>query len=174
MSHEINNLKMRLISLLRLICMQVVITASDSYLVMEAPQETERVLTEIDGTTWLKTGDLVRMDENGYFWFYDRKRDRIKYKGYRMSAREIEEVIASHHQVKEVGVVGVPDPKVGEQIKAVVVAHSEARGKLSERDIIKWCEGRLAHYKIPKIVEFRGEIPKTDIGKVSRRELREE
>ena len=140
----------------------------------EAPQETERVLTEIDGTTWLKTGDLVRMDENGYFWFYDRKRDRIKYKGYRMSAREIEEVIASHHQVKEVGVVGVPDPKVGEQIKAVVVAHSEARGKLSERDIIKWCEERLAHYKIPKIVEFRGEIPKTDIGKVSRRELREE
>jgi len=140
----------------------------------EAPEETKKVLTEIGGTTWLRTGDLVRMDEDGYFWFYDRKKDRIKYKGYRISAREIEEVIASHPQVKEVGVVGVPDPKVGEQIKAVVVTHSEARGKLSEEDIVKWCEERLAHYKIPKIIEFRGEIPKTDIGKVSRREIREE
>jgi long-chain acyl-CoA synthetase len=114
------------------------------------------------------------MDQDGYFWFYDRKRDRIKYKGYRMSAREIEEVIASHPQVKEVGVIGVPDPKVGERVKAIVVTQSEARGKLSEEDIVKWCEGRLAPYKIPKLIEFRGEIPKTDIGKVSRRELREE
>ena len=140
----------------------------------QAPEETKKVLIEIDGTTWLKTGDLVKMDQDGYFWFYDRKRDRIKYKGYRMSAREIEEVIASHPQVKEVGVIGVPDPKVGERVKAIVVTQSEARGKLSEEDIVKWCEGRLAPYKIPKLIEFRGEIPKTDIGKVSRRELREE
>lgn len=140
----------------------------------KAPEETKKALIEIDDNTWLRTGDLVRMDEDGYFWFYDRKGDRIKYKGYRMSAREIEEVIASHPQVKEVGVVGVPDPKVGEQIKAVVVTQSEERGKLSEEDIIKWCQGRLAPYKIPKIIEFRGEIPKTDVGKVSRRELREE
>jgi long-chain acyl-CoA synthetase len=140
----------------------------------QAPEETKKVLTEIDGTIWLKTGDLVKMDQDGYFWFYDRKRDRIKYKGYRMSAREIEEVIASHPQVKDVGVIGVPDPKVGEQVKAIVVAQSEARGKLSEEDIVKWCKDRLAPYKIPKLIEFRGEIPKTDIGKVSRRELREE
>jgi long-chain acyl-CoA synthetase len=140
----------------------------------QAPDETNKVLTEIEGTVWLKTGDLVKMDQDGYFWFYDRKRDRIKYKGYRMSAREIEEVIASHPQVKEVGVIGVPDPKVGERVKAIVVTQSEARGKLSEEDIVKWCEGRLAPYKIPKLIEFRGEIPKTDIGKVSRRELREE
>jgi long-chain acyl-CoA synthetase len=140
----------------------------------KAPEETRKVLIEIDGTVWLRTGDLVKMDEDGYFWFYDRKRDRIKYKGYRMSAREIEEVISSHPQVKEVGVVGVPDPKVGERIKAVVVAQGEARGKLSEEDIVRWCGERLAPYKVPKIVEFRGEIPKTDIGKVSRREIREE
>ena len=114
------------------------------------------------------------MDEDGYFWFYDRKRDRIKYKGYRMSAREIEEVIASHPKVKEVGVIGVPEPKVGEIVKAVVVPQREARGKLSETEIVNWCESRLASYKIPKIIEFRGELPKTDIGKVSRRELREE
>ena len=140
----------------------------------QAPEETKKVLMEIDGTVWLRTGDLVKMDEDGYFWFYDRKRDRIKYKGYRMSAREIEEVISSHPQVKEVGVIGLPDPKVGERVKAVVVAQGEARGKLSEEDIIRWCGERLAPYKVPKIIEFRGEIPKTDIGKVSRRELREE
>jgi long-chain acyl-CoA synthetase len=140
----------------------------------QAPDETNKALTEIEGMVWLKTGDLVKMDEEGYFWFYDRKRDRIKYKGYRMSAREIEEVIASHPQVKEVGVIGVPDQKVGEKVKAVVVLQGEARGKLSEEEILKWCETRLAPYKVPKIIEFRGEIPKTDIGKVSRRELREE
>jgi len=116
----------------------------------------------------------VTMDAEGYFTFYDRRRDRIKYKGYRISAREIEDVIALHPKVKEVGVIGIPDAKVGQQIKAVVVPHIEARGKLSEEDIINWCEKNLAHIKVPKIVEFRGEIPKTDVGKVSRRELREE
>ncbi len=140
----------------------------------QAPEETSKALIEIDDKVWLRTGDLVKMDEDGYFWFYDRKRDRIKYKGYRMSAREIEEVIASHPQVKEVGVIGVPEPTVGERVKAFVVPQREARGKLSEAEIREWCESRLAPYKIPKIIEFRGEIPKTDIGKVSRRELREE
>ncbi len=139
-----------------------------------APDESNKVLIKIDDILWLKTGDLVKMDEDGYFWFYDRKRDRIKYKGYRMSAREIEEAISSHPHVKEVGVIGVPDPKVGERVKAVVVAQGEARGRLSEQDIVRWCQDRLAPYKIPKVIEFRGEIPKTDIGKVSRRELREE
>ena len=122
---------------------------------------------------WFRTGDLGSMDEEGYFYFYDRKRDLMKYKGYAVFAREVEEVLSSHPQIKEVGVVGVPDPKVGENIKAVVVLENEARGQLSEQEIIKWCEANLAHYKVPKIVKFRGEIPKTDVGKVSRRELRE-
>jgi len=71
-------------------------------------------------------------------------------------------------------VVGVPDPSVGHLIKAYVVLESEARGKVSEGEIIEFCAQKLAHYKVPKIVEFRGELPKTDVGKVSRRELREE
>jgi long-chain acyl-CoA synthetase len=71
-------------------------------------------------------------------------------------------------------VVGVPDPKVGNVIKAYVVLESEARGKVSEEEIIEFCRKNLAHYKVPQIVEFRGELPKTDVGKVSRRELREE
>jgi long-chain acyl-CoA synthetase len=138
------------------------------------PEETKEVLLEIDGETWLRTGDLARMDEEGYFYFYDRKKDMIKYKGLQVFAREVEEVLTSHPQVREAGVIGVPDPEVGERVKAIVVLESEARGKVSEDEIMKYCTGKLAHYMVPKIVEFRGEVPKTDIGKVSRRELREE
>lgn len=138
------------------------------------PKETEEALIELEGKRWLRTGDLVRMDEEGYFHFFDRKRDLIKYKGYSVFARHVEEVLYSHPQIKAAGVVGVPDPKVGQLIKAYVVLESEARGKVSEEDIIEFCKSKLAHYKVPKIIEFRGELPKTDVGKVSRRELREE
>jgi long-chain acyl-CoA synthetase len=138
------------------------------------PKETEESIIEIDGKKWLRTGDLVRMDEEGYFHFFDRKRDLIKYKGYSVFARHVEEVLYSHPQIKAAGVVGVPDPKVGQFIKAYVVLQSEARGKISEEEIIAFCKENLAHYKVPKIIEFRGELPKTDVGKVSRRELREE
>jgi len=138
------------------------------------PEDTTETLIELDGKTWLRTGDLVRMDEDGYFFFYDRKKDMIKYKGYSVFAREIEEVLHQHPKVKTVGVLGVPDPNVGQLIKAIVVLETDARGKVSEEEIIKYCEENLAHYKVPKIVEFRGELPKTDVGKVSHRELREE
>lgn len=135
---------------------------------------TREALIEIDGEKWLRTGDLVSMDEEGYFHFFDRKRDLIKYKGYSVFARHVEEVLYKHPQIKAAGVVGVPDPKVGQIIKAYVVLESEARGKISEEQIIAFCKENLAHYKVPKIIEFRGELPKTDVGKVSRRELREE
>ena len=138
------------------------------------PEETREAIIEIDGEKWLRTGDLVSMDQEGYFYFSDRKRDLIKHKGYSVFARHVEEVLYQHPQIKAAGVVGVPDPKVGQLIKAYVVLQSEARGKISEEDIIEFCRKNLAHYKIPKIIEFRGELPKTDVGKVSRRELREE
>ncbi len=138
------------------------------------PKETEESIVEIDGKKWLRTGDLVRMDEEGYFHFFDRKKDLIKYKGYSVFARHVEEVLYKHPQIKSAGVVGVPDPKVGQLIKAYVVLQSEARGKISEEEIADFCRQNLAHYKVPKIIEFRGELPKTDVGKVSRRELREE
>lgn len=137
-------------------------------------EETRQSLIDIDGEKWLRTGDLVSMDEEGYFHFFDRKRDLIKYKGYSVFARHVEEVLYQHPQIKAAGVVGVPDPKVGNIIKAYVVLESEARGKVSEEEIIDFCTKNLAHYKVPKIIEFRGELPKTDVGKVSRRELREE
>ena len=137
-------------------------------------EETREALIDIDGEKWLRTGDLVRMDDEGYFYFFDRKRDLIKYKGYSVFARHVEEVLYQHPKIKAAGVVGVPDPKVGNVIKAYVVLESEARGKISEEEIIDFCKEKLAYYKVPKIIEFRGELPKTDVGKVSRRELREE
>jgi long-chain acyl-CoA synthetase len=138
------------------------------------PEENRLVLMQDGERVWLRTGDLVRMDEEGYFHYVDRRKDLIKYKGYSVFAKDIEDVLYSHPQVKAAGVIGVPDPAVGAQIKAVVVLQPEARGKLSEDDIRAYCSERLAHYKVPKLIEFRGELPKTDVGKVSRRELREE
>jgi long-chain acyl-CoA synthetase len=138
------------------------------------PEGTAEAFVEMEGEKWLRTGDLVSMDGEGYFHFFDRKRDLIKYKGYSVFARHVEEVLYQHPQIKAAGVVGVPDPKVGNLIKAYVVLESEARGKVSEEEIIEFCRKNLAHYKVPKIIEFRGELPKTDVGKVSRRELREE
>jgi long-chain acyl-CoA synthetase len=137
-------------------------------------EETRDAIIDMDGEKWLRTGDIVSMDEEGYFHFFDRKRDLIKYKGYSVFARHVEEVLYQHPQIKAAGVVGVPDPKVGQLIKAYVVLQSEARGKISEEEIMEYCKQNLAHYKVPKIVEFRGELPKTDVGKVSRRELRED
>ncbi len=138
------------------------------------PESNAETFLEIDGKKWMRTGDLVRMDEEGYFHFFDRKRDLIKYKGYSVFARHVEEVLYKHPQIKAAGVVGVPDPAVGKQIKAYVVLQSEARGKISEEEIFEFCRQNLAHYKVPQIIEFRGELPKTDVGKISRRELREE
>jgi long-chain acyl-CoA synthetase len=138
------------------------------------PEETERSFLERDGERWLRTGDIVRMDEEGYFHFYDRAKDLIKHKGRSIFAKDVEDVLYSHPQVKAAGVIGVADPAVGQRIKAIVVLQGDARGKVSEEEIKAYCRERLAEYKVPQVVEFRGELPKTDVGKVSRRELREE
>lgn len=138
------------------------------------PEATKECIAVVDGQKWWRTGDLGRMEEDGYFYIYDRKRDLIKYKGLRVYAREVEEILTSNPKIKEAGVIGVPNVKVGQIVKAFVVLESDARGMFSEKDIIQYCRDKLAPYKIPKIVEFVGEIPKTDVGKVSRRELKEE
>jgi len=137
-------------------------------------EETGTTFVQIDGETWLRTCDLAKMDEEGYFYFYDRKRHMIKYKGLAIFAREVEEVLTAHPQIKEAVVVGVPDPDVGERVKAIVVLETEARGQASQEEIMTYCAERLARYKVPKMIEFRGELPKTDLGTVSRRELIEE
>jgi long-chain acyl-CoA synthetase len=138
------------------------------------PEESAKVFFEKNGIRWMRTGDLVRMDDEGYFHFYDRSKDLIKYKGYSIFAKDVEDVLYGHPQVKAAGVIGVSDPAVGQRIKAIVVLQGDARGKVSEDEIKAYCRQQLAEYKVPHIVEFRGELPKTDVGKVSRRELREE
>lgn len=138
------------------------------------PEENRRAFFERAGHRWMRTGDLVRMDEEGYFHFFDRAKDLIKYKGHSVFAKDVEDVLYAHPDVKAAGVIGVPEPSVGQLIKAIVVLQGDARGRLGEDDIKAWCRQQLAAYKVPHIVEFRGELPKTDVGKVSRRELREE
>jgi len=140
----------------------------------QRPDESAQVFFERAGRRWLRTGDLVRMDEEGYFFFHDRSKDLIKFKGYSIFAKDVEDVLYAHPQVKAAGVIGVADPAVGQRIKAIVVLQGEARGKVSEEEIKSYCRQSLAEYKVPHIVEFRGELPKTDVGKISRRELRDE
>ena len=134
------------------------------------PVETANTLRKLkDGRVWLFTGDIARMDEDGYFYIVDRKKELIKPGGEQVWPREVEEVIATHPKVLEVGVAGVPDPLRGEAVKAwVVVKPGET---LTEDEVKEWCKKNLARFKIPRQVEFRFELPKTTVGKVLRREL---
>jgi long-chain acyl-CoA synthetase len=140
-----------------------------------APAETAIALRDHaeDGVTrrWLHTGDLGYMDDDGYVFIVDRKKDLIKTSGYQVWPREIEEVIAAHPAVAEVGVAGVADEKQGEAVKAWVVLR--AGQAASESDLRAFCREKLAAYKVPTRVEFRKELPKTMVGKVLRRALRE-
>ena len=130
-------------------------------------EETAKVITE-DG--WLKTGDVAKMDEKGYFRIVDRLKDMILVSGFNVYPNEIESVIAGLEGVLEVGVIGVPDGKRGEVVKAVIVRKDPA---LTEEDVIAHCRKDLTAYKVPRIVEFRTELPKTNVGKILRRELRD-
>ena len=128
--------------------------------------ETAKTLTP-DG--WLHTGDIAKMDEDGYFYIVDRKKDLIIAGGYNIVPREVEEVLFMHPKVMEAAVVGVPDPKRGETVKAFIVLIA---GEEATPDEIKtYCRENLAPYKIPRLVEFRDELPKSGVGKVLRREL---
>jgi long-chain acyl-CoA synthetase len=121
---------------------------------------------------WLYTGDVARMDEEGYFYIVDRKKDMIISEGYNVYPNEIDEMLAEHPKVLEAAVVGVPDKLKGEKIVAfVVLKDGEAA---SQEDIVTYCREHLARYKVPKRVEIREELPKSPVGKVLKRILREE
>jgi long-chain acyl-CoA synthetase len=109
------------------------------------------------------------MDEDGYFYIVDRKKELIKPGGYQVWPREVEEVIASHPKVLEVGVAGVPDPYRGETVKAWVVL--KPGETITEDELREWCKQNMAVYKAPTEIEFRSELPKTTVGKILRREL---
>ena len=130
--------------------------------------ETEAVLK--DG--WLSTGDLVRMDEEGFFYILDRKKDMIKSGGMNVYPREVDECLCRHPKVKEACVVGVPQDLRGEKIKAFVVLKDGEEATAAE--LLEHCRRHLAQFKVPKQVEFRKELPKTLVGKVLRRVLLDE
>jgi acyl-CoA synthetase (AMP-forming)/AMP-acid ligase II len=120
----------------------------------------------------LHTGDLFRADEEGYLYFIARMDDIIKTRGEKVSPREVENCLYEIPGVREAAVVGVPDPLLGNAIKAVLAADPGSR--LTERDVIRHCASRLEEFMVPKHVEFRGELPKSENGKIARRQIAEE
>jgi long-chain acyl-CoA synthetase len=131
------------------------------------PEETANVMTE-DG--YLRTGDIARIDERGYIYIVDRQKDMILVSGFNVYPNEIEDVVMTHPGVREVGAVGVPDARSGEAVKIVVVRKDEG---LTDAEIIAHCRQQLAGYKTPRHVEFRETLPRSPIGKILRRELKE-
>jgi long-chain acyl-CoA synthetase len=120
---------------------------------------------------WFRTGDIGVMDEDGFFKIVDRKKDMIKVSGFNVFPSEIENVIASNPKVLEVAAIGVPDSRSGEVIKVFVVKKDQS---LTEQELLKFCHENLTNYKVPKHVEFRTELPKTNVGKILRRALKEQ
>jgi long-chain acyl-CoA synthetase len=133
----------------------------------QRPEETAKVIT---GDGWLHTGDIARMDEKGYFTIVDRKKDMILVSGFNVYPNEIEDVVAQCPGVLEVAAVGVPDEKSGEAVKVVIVKKDPA---LTAEQVKEHCRANLTGYKLPKYIEFRDALPKTNVGKILRRELRD-
>jgi len=131
------------------------------------PDETAKVLSA-DG--WLRTGDIARIDENGYVYIVDRKKDMILVSGFNVYPNEVEDVVAQLPGVLEVAAVGVPDEKSGEAVKIVIVKKDP---NLTEEEVRAHCKANLTGYKLPRYIEFRQSLPKTNVGKILRRELRE-
>jgi long-chain acyl-CoA synthetase len=132
------------------------------------PEETSKVLK--DG--WLLTGDIAKLDEDGYFYIVDRKKDMISVGGLKVYPREVEEVLFEHPAVREAAVVGVPDDYMGEIPKAFVVLKDPKSGTKKD-ELVEYCRQRLANYKVPRTLEFVDDLPKTLVGKVLRRKLKE-
>jgi long-chain acyl-CoA synthetase len=132
----------------------------------QKPEATAETLT--DG--WLHTGDIATMDEDGYFYIVDRKKDMIISGGYNIYPRDIEEVFFEHPKVIEATAIGVPHPKRGETTKVFVVL--KPGESATQEEMIAFCDGKLAKYKWPTEIEFRSELPKTNVGKVLKKELR--
>jgi long-chain acyl-CoA synthetase len=133
------------------------------------PEETAAAITE-EG--WFHTGDIARMDEDGCFYIVDRKKDLIIASGYNVVPREVEEVLYMHEKVQEAVVAGVPDAVRGENVKAYIVL--KAGQQSTPEEISEFCREHLAPYKAPRLVEFRDELPKSQVGKILRRVLLEE
>jgi long-chain acyl-CoA synthetase len=140
---------------------------------LNKPEETARSFVAIGNEIFYRTGDYVTQSSNGEIIYVERSADILKHKAYRVSASEVEAVLQDHPVVVGACVVGVPDPKVGERIKAIVVLKDDAKG-VGAAELINWCSQHLASYKVPSYIEFRDMLPKSKVGKLLRREIRDE
>ncbi len=122
---------------------------------------------------WIHTGDVGRFDSDGYLYIGDRKKDLIKRSGYSVFPAEVESLLYRHPSIAECAVIGVSAPRVGEEVKAFIVLKPENKGKITEDEIRNWAKQQMAAYKYPRVIEFREELPKSAVGKILRRELRE-
>ncbi len=132
-------------------------------------QKPEESAETLSAEGWLHTGDIVRIDEDGYLHIVDRKKDMILVSGFNVYPNEVENVVCSHPKVLECAAVGIPDAKSGEVVKVFVVRQDKSLG---EQEVIDFCRDKLTGYKVPKAVEFRADLPKTNVGKILRRALR--
>lgn len=138
------------------------------------PEETEQAFVELDGKKFFRTGDIGRVDEEGYFFFVDRVKRMINASGFKVWPTEVESILYKHPAIQQACVVGVPDPKRGETVKAFVILNDDYVGKVTEEEIIEWSKGQMAAYKYPRIIEFRKTLPTTASGKILWRQLQEE
>lgn len=136
-------------------------------------EETRNSYVDISGKTYYRMSDFVKQGPDGELVYVERSADIIKHKAFRISASEVEAVLQNHPTVIGACVVGVPDPKVGERVKAIVVLKTDARG-VGAAELLQWCREKLAPYKVPGYIEFRDMLPKSKVGKLLRREIRDE
>ena len=137
------------------------------------PQATAAAFVEIDAKQWLRTGDLGRMDDDGFFYIADRLKRMINASGYKVWPAELEATLYRHPDLKEVAIVSAPDERRGETVKAYVVLKEAAQGKVSGEDIIAWCRQHMAAYKVPRLVQFLDALPRSGTGKIQWRVLQE-
>ncbi|MEK4922483.1 long-chain-fatty-acid--CoA ligase [Cytobacillus sp. FSL R5-0569] len=138
------------------------------------PEENESAFITIEGKQFFRTGDLGKVDEEGYFFIVDRVKRMINSSGYKIWPTEVESILYRHSAIQQACVVGIPDPRRGEAAKAFVILNEDSKGKTSAEEIIQWAKEHMAAYKVPKVVEFRESFPMTSSGKILWRKLKEE
>lgn len=139
----------------------------------ERPEANEAVFIEVDGRKYLRTGDLGRYDEDGFYYIADRLKRMINAAGFKVWPAEVEATLYKHPDIKEVTIISAPDPRRGETVKAVVVVKDERKGQVGADDIIEWSRGHMAAYKVPRLVEFVDALPRSGTGKIQWRTLQE-
>lgn len=136
--------------------------------------ENRSAFIELDGVPFFRTGDIVRMDEEGYFFLVDRVKRMINAAGFKVWPTEVESLLYKHPAIQQACVVGIPDPRRGETVKAFVILHEGKEGEVTETEIIEWAKGEMAAYKYPRVIEFRTSFPTTSSGKILWRKLQDE